>query len=353
VRPLRKGFTLIELLVVIAIIAILIGLLLPAVQKVRESAQRTQSVNNLHQIALAFQSYHDANNELPHNGTWNNTQWQWGPGLGDWVHNYPTTATSPGCTWAIKILPFIEQGNLLNNYSYKTPVNVFMDPGRGGNGLVMAPGRAWDGKADDSVYWDGQVTDYAANSQLIGSGINTEGPVTAPNFTSTWTGPVSGWPTFHRRLGGFQDGSSNTLCVGTKGMATQVYNSRGCSNFTLTNGATQACNDDPITTPGPAVMGTLRGFGPDDVWWTAGTGVPFPGHKYNLASGWDSWYFYTFAVVKDAPNLDSWNRWGSPYSSGAPVALCDGSVRVLSYSTTKEVVLAICTPNGGETVSLP
>jgi prepilin-type N-terminal cleavage/methylation domain-containing protein len=366
--PSRReaGFTLIELLVVIAIIAILIGLLLPAVQKVRESAARTQSINNLHQIGIAFQSYHDANGELPHNGTWNESNWIWGPGLGDWVHNYPTTNLSPGCTWAVKILPFIEQGNLLSNYSYKAPVNTFMDPARGGNGLVTAPGMAWTGGADGSVYTDGQVTDYAANSQLIGSGIgtttllDTAHPNGYANYdNANWTsGPPSHWNGYHRRMETIGDGSSNTIMVGTKAMATQVYTQRGCGSFTLPNGATQSCNDDPITSPGPAIMGTLRAFGPDDVWYMAAMSfdagaTPFPGHKYYLVNGWSSWYTFTFAIVKDTPGLDSWNRWGSAYSSGAPMCFCDASVRVLSFSTSNSVVLALCTPTGGEPVSPP
>jgi len=108
-----SGFTLIELLVVIAIIAILIGLLVPAVQKVREAAARAQCQNNLKQLALACHNYHDVNKKLPPAVMFRKATGT--PG------NATRAASNFGPNWIVLILPFIEQGNFMTTYRPEQP----------------------------------------------------------------------------------------------------------------------------------------------------------------------------------------------------------------------------------------
>src|SRR5262245_27457560 len=373
----REGFTLIELLVVIAIIAVLIGLLLPAVQKVRMAAARMQSTNNLKQIALAFHSYHDAMGELPHNGCAYYDSWNFGgtdgggSGPKPWSGNQPPSPRwAAGCTWAYKILPYVEQGNFYNNWisdwlnqsyrQFQTPIKLFMDPARGGTGVAQTQNAAsytWNAPysgASPSLSTTGPVSDYAANAMLIGSGMNTT------VITGEGAGDSAGWsdinkmPSFHRTITQVTDGTSNTIMVGTKALATQVYGNRGSGNFRMSNGANRGTYDDPITMAdiwADTGMGICRAQYQDTVFWIAGNAPsPIPGTRYGMNSSWVSWFPSTIQFVQDAPDLDAYNRWGSPYPGGSPTAMADGSVRTIAYSIPSQVVISLCTPTGGEVI---
>jgi len=142
-RRLHTAFTLIELLVVIAIIAVLIGLLLPAVQKVRATATRMQSLNNLKQMGIGLHLYHDTNSKLPPGFT-STTTGPWPGGSND-----PVPETGPGWSLFAHLLPFIEQAplfrqidfnlpitDLANKTARETSVKIFIDPGDNGARLI-------------------------------------------------------------------------------------------------------------------------------------------------------------------------------------------------------------------------
>ena len=191
----RGGFTLVELLVVIAIIGILIGLLVPAVQKVREAAARISSANNVKQIAIGFHTHHDARQYFP-TGGWD---WWYTP---TYVNGQPAVGESQHAGWGFQILPFIEgdniwRGGLATNDPDRIRVAVgstnpiFFCPSRRGPQTVLF---------SDPAYFDGApvttaLCDYAAS-----------------NYEETGVVRYR-YPT---RFADITDGTSNTLLVGDK-----------------------------------------------------------------------------------------------------------------------------------------
>jgi prepilin-type N-terminal cleavage/methylation domain-containing protein/prepilin-type processing-associated H-X9-DG protein len=229
---IHRGFTLIELLVVIAIIAILIGLLLPAVQKVREAAARVSCTNNLHQLAIACHSYHDVNGALPPAcQKYNNSV------------NMTVVGSNFGPNWIVLLLPYIEQDNLYKQYS--TGIANYMVNGTNSwRGVASAKIKTLlcpsDGNGANTLYtrigpapgW--APGNYACNAGGIHQDWAPSGTVSAVGWLSTENGAspssngtagIDNWVPTGTRGGGVMcinfgqgihripDGSSNTVML--------------------------------------------------------------------------------------------------------------------------------------------
>jgi prepilin-type N-terminal cleavage/methylation domain-containing protein len=311
----RRGFTLIELLVVIAIIAVLIGLLLPAVQKVREAANRIKCGNNLKQMGLAAHNYHDVHQHLP-------------PGIG----YYPTAPNGVFGTYHFHLLPYLEQDNLFRSslgfvpFPPPTGPTVVYYPGN--NNVYSQKVAGYLCPSDRSVGPDGVVTidryTFGASCYAPNAMVNTLNapPVSAPQGKARFPADIP-------------DGTSNTLLHAEKYARCTNTNLApafrdGGTAWAYTTALLFPWQPPPMTLPGKAFQ---PGFA---IAGLAGRGAPD-------AIGPGS----IFQVQPTEGNCDP-TRASTPHPGGILVGLADGSVRTLAPGLSPDTWWAAVTPSGGE-----
>lgn len=291
----RVAFTLVELLVVIAIIAVLIGLLLPAVQKVREAAARSTCSNNLKQIGLALHNYHDTYDALP-------------------IGMSAKTSPTPYMSWLTRLLPYVEQQPLWAESQAafeQSDLFILVPPHRPLGRLV--PVYQCPAMSPKSAVVNLVKTTVAFTSYLGSSGSE---PVSArPNGLLTSVSAI--------RLSAVTDGTSSTIAVGER------HNS-------------------------PDTDGEYH-FG----WWYAGTGQLLDGSADYILSVRETNHSpyltacppgpYQFVPGRVNQSCDVLHYWSS-HPSGANFAFADGSVRFLRYSAN-DIMPALATRAGGEVVA--
>ncbi len=343
-RSRRLGFTLIELLVVIAIIAILIGLLLPAVQKVREAAARSQCQNNLKQLGLACLNYESANSGFP-------------PAL----TGYYNPSAVP-VNWGTYVLPYIEQTALYERYDFtkgywpvsssgnagiagsntnaavvSTPVKTFLCP--------MVPGR----NATYTVTWSypgyPAVGPYTCANGDYSNILNVDpGEIAALGLGASYPGYNSGsFPPPPNLNGVFQpdsstpitavtDGTSHTILVTEFAGKMEQYSTGGVDSGVSLLGVPQAASPNP--TVGNLLYGGLGGWGDpangaDALWGSSTDGKTGPNGPclMNCSNNFGTYSFHT---------------------SGCNAVFADGSVHFLNQNAAASIIVALATMQGNE-----
>jgi prepilin-type N-terminal cleavage/methylation domain-containing protein/prepilin-type processing-associated H-X9-DG protein len=328
--PTRRAFTLIELLVVIAIIGVLVGLLFPAVQKVRETAARMKCSNNLRQIGLALHMYHDSRGWFPPGYIDGNTN----------PNSTPDNDVGPGWGWASITLPFLEQGNVYNQINFNQTV------GTGSNTAIsQLPLAIFECPSDPyqdpfPVYDSTFSTPVAtlAHGNYVGCNgwiecFNGAGGYPGTNGNDGLPGPSgpSGAGVFYRnshtRIASVTDGLSNTIFVGER-----------------------SGNHSPSTWTGAYPGGRCP------AWMANGAnGIPYsspPGPPYDNADFGEALVLAhgnaTHVPSADFPIFDPDTFYSVHTGRGANFLFGDGSVHFLTSSINPVTYQALCTIAGGE-----